>query len=115
MPIFVQQCGKRVTLTYQYGEVSMEFSEPIIDYGTAPTKWVNGLARVDLYGPDTLFALWRHKTTSIDGRMLRTREVVLNVAMPTEAVPPGLELTIITLGPRMLLPTAGYALRRMVM
>jgi len=62
---------------------------PVVDYGTAPVSYVNGLARVDVMGEDALFALWAQRTTMLDGRIIRTREVVLNVVMPVAAVGPG--------------------------
>lgn len=89
--------------------------EPVIDYGIAPLDFVNGLARVDVMGEDTLFALWRWKVTQLDGRAVRTREIVQNIVMPTAAVGPGIELTVATFGPRLVLPAAGYALRRLLM
>jgi len=72
---------------------------PVVDYGTAPVSYVNGLARVDVMGEDALFALWAQRTTMLDGRIIRTREVVLNVVMPVAAVGPGVELTLTALGP----------------
>lgn len=86
----------------------------IIDYGTAKVIHVHGLARVDIHDTDTLFALWRWRTTMIDGRTERVREVYRNVVMPTAAVGPGVELTLATFGPRLLLPAVGYVARRLV-
>jgi len=83
----------------------------IVDYGNAPVTYVNGLARVDVMGSDALFALWQQRTTVINGRATRTREVVQNIVMPVDAVGPGIELTVATFGPRLLLSGAAYAVR----
>lgn len=98
------------------GRAEIVFPEPppIIDYGTAKVIHVGGFARVDIHGTDTLFALWRWRTTVIDGHTEQVREVCRNVVMPTEAVGPGVELTLTTFGPRLLLPAMGYIMKRVV-
>ena len=44
----------------------------VVDYGTAPVVYVNGLARVDQMGSDALFALWAWRITMSEGRITRT-------------------------------------------
>src|SRR5688572_23693873 len=88
---------------------------PVIDYGTAPVEWVNGLARVDVMGSAAQFALYRFNTVILDGCERHQAEIVRNIVMPVEAVGPGIELTVMTFGPRLILPAAGYAMRKLVM
>lgn len=88
----------------------------IVDYGNAPEIFVSGLARVDIMGGVTRFALFTRKViTSPDGYAQLCKEVTHSLIFPTEEVGPGVELTLATFGPRILLPTAGYILRRLIM
>jgi hypothetical protein len=84
----------------------------LVDYGTAPEVYADGLARVEQLGAATLFALYRLKTTIVDGQSQQVREVMQHIIMPTDAVGPAVELTLLTFGTELLIPSAGYALRR---
>ncbi len=85
---------------------------PIVDYGNAPVTYVGGLARVDVLGEQANFALWGWRVTMLDGRTTKTREVVHNLVLPCDAVGPGIELTLDTFGPRLILPAARFFVNR---
>jgi len=88
--------------------------DDVVDYGTAPVVYVNGLARVDQMGSDALFALWAWRITMSEGRITRTREVVQNVVIPVAAIGPAVELTLATFGLAVMHPGATDFLRRLI-
>ena len=67
----------------------------LVDHGTAPEVYADGLARVEQLGAATLFALYRLKTTIVDGQSQQVREVMQHIIMPTDAVGPAVELTLL--------------------
>lgn len=75
-----------------------------IDSGTAPEIFASGLHRVEHMGPVTRFVLFVQR-----GEVL---EPAVTIVMPTEAIGPGIELTLRTLGPRVFVSAAGYTMMR---
>lgn len=90
------------------------FPQPVrlVDYGTAPEVYADGLARVERLGAATLFAFFRLKTTIVEGQSQQVREVMQHIILPTDAVGPAVELTLLTFGTELLIPSSGYAVRR---
>lgn len=86
----------------------------IVDYGKAPIARVGGLARVEHLGSNVLFALWAMQTVIVDGRVLETPEVTQNVLFPVTEVGPAIELTISSIGPRMIWPASSHFARRLL-
>lgn len=87
----------------------------LVDYGTAPVVHVSALVRVDHMGTETLLAFCAPRTTMIDGRLERAREVILNIVAPTDAIGPGIELILETFGAGIMIPAAGHAMRRLLL
>lgn len=83
----------------------------VIDYGTAPTVFVHGVAHVQILDGITKFALFEAKTRVLGDLVEHFDEVTFNVVMPTEAVRPAVELTCKTFGPRLLRPALTYVRR----
>ena len=84
----------------------------MIDYGTAPTVFVHGVAYVQILDGITKFALFETKTRVLGDMVEHFDEVTFNVVMPTDAVRPAVELTCKTFGPRLLRPVLTCAARR---
>ena len=84
----------------------------VIDYGTAPTVFVHGVAHVQILDGITTFALFETKTRVLGDMVEHFDEVTQNIVMPTDAVRPTIELTCKTFGPRLLRPALTYTMRR---
>jgi hypothetical protein len=84
----------------------------LIDYGTAPTVFVTGVAHVQIIDGLTKFALFERKTRVFGDLVEHFDEVTQNVVLPTDAVRPAMHLMCKTFGPRLLRPALTYDVRR---
>lgn len=76
-----------------------------VDTGNAPEIFSNGLYRVEPMECVTRFVLFVQR-----GDIL---EPAVTIVMPTEAIGPGIEMTLRTLGPRIFVSAAGYTMARL--
>lgn len=78
-----------------------------IDNGNAPEFFANGLHDVEVMGPVCRFILFALRRTP-DGYV---KEPVFTCVMPTEAVGPGIKLTMQRLASGLIVPAVGQVMR----
>lgn len=76
----------------------------------APEFFCNGLGRVQIVDGTATFNLFRARPTIAGAES--DREINVSIVMPCEAVGPAIELTLVTFGPRLILPGVILAARR---
>ena len=86
--------------------------KPVIDYGTAPTVFVHGVAHVQILDGITKVALFERRTRVFGDLIEHFDEVTQNLVLPTDAVRPAIQLMCTSLGPRLLRPALAYSVRR---
>lgn len=91
----------------------MEATEiPLIDSGTAPEFYADGLFRVEAKGAVARFVLYATRVRP-DGSNFR--EIVFSCILPTEAVGPAISLTLQSLGPGIIVPAVTAVARHMLL
>lgn len=82
----------------------------VIDFGNAPEVFCSALGKVELLGGNARFTLVTHQT----GQGNEVERVAnLKVIMPTEAVGPGIELTLQTLSSGLIVPVTKFITNRL--
>lgn len=93
------------------GLVTSDTSIALLDTGTTPEFFANGVHDVEVMGSVCRFVLYLIKRAA-DGTQYR--EATLTVIMPSDAIGPGIALTIERIGPVALGAALGSAAKALV-
>lgn len=87
-----------------------------VDATMAPEVFATGLDRVEIMGSVSRFVLYIERTVcDQSGQTRTTRECAVAVIMPNEAIGPGIDMTVRTLGAKIIVPALHYATRQLLM
>ncbi len=83
----------------------------LLDSGNAPEIFASGLERVEVMGPVCRFVLYVVRNTPTG----TVKEIIANIIVPTDAVPPAIALTLKSLPAASLIPAIGQVTKQLLM